>query len=135
MDRSIAILRTVAAVAFVACTLLVLVLSLMPGQEMPDLGIWDKAEHFAAYAGLGGLGALAFWHPRRPSVLRLLVFLWLLGVGLEVAQAFSPGRSPDAADAFANGIGACLGIVLLRSVLLPLYLAGRQKVSGNRPRS
>ncbi|SRR5690606_5026743 len=135
MDPLIAPLRPVAAVAFGLCALAVIVMSLLPGNEVPSLGFWDKAEHFVAYAGLGGLGALACWQRHRASVVRLLLLLWLLGAGAELAQAASPGRNPELGDAIANALGACVGVFLLRSALLPLYVGGLHRLRSVRRRS
>jgi len=135
MDPLIAPLRRVAAVAFGLGAIAVIFVSLLPGKEVPSLGFWDKAEHFVAYAGLGGLGALACWQRRRASVIPLILMLWLLGAGAELAQAASPGRSPELGDAVANALGACVGVFLLRSAFLPLYLVGLQRLRAIRRRA
>jgi VanZ family protein len=102
-----------ARVVFVGGLCLVIVGSLLPGAYMPAL-IDDKAEHFFAYAALAVAGTLAC-RTQRTRVLMAL-FLCILALGLEVAQAVSPGRSTEFADAVAGWMGICSALVLLRLV-------------------
>ena len=134
MDASVARLKPLAAIAFAVACIAVAILSLLPGREMPSLDVWDKAQHFAAYAALGGLGALAFWRPDRSWPLPLTACLALLGVALELGQAFSPGRQPETGDAIANVLGAGTGVVLMRSIFLPLYVLAVRCSRGRRAR-
>jgi VanZ family protein len=102
-------LRPVSRALFALGLLAVAVLSLLPAPEMPTLPkVWDKLEHFGAYAVLGLLGrfGLAAGWPA------MLVGLAALGAGLEFAQAFVAGRSCAFGDMIANLIGAALGILL-----------------------
>ena len=102
-------LRTVLRCVFAAGTLAVAVLSLLPGKEIPSLGVSDKIEHVAAYALLGLTGGFAF--PTRRAAMLLLVLLPLLGIGLEIAQLLVPDRSSEVADALADWIGAALPLL------------------------
>jgi VanZ family protein len=107
--------RRLARLAFYAVAAAVATLSLMPGTALPPASIGDKAGHVVAYAGLGVLGAAT----ARGAGGALLTLLGLatLGATLELLQTFSPGRSPELADALVNIAGACLGggaVVLLR---------------------
>jgi VanZ family protein len=104
------------AAAFYLGAGLVGVLSLAPGGALPEVPVDDKAEHALAYAALGLLGAAS-----SHGTARLIVGLAVYGTALELLQAFSPGRSPDPADALADIIGACVGVALgiaLRRVVL-----------------
>lgn len=88
--------------AFVVC--------LIPGREVPDLGISDKWEHSILHASLaiwfGGL------YPRsRYWIIALALFS--MGVVIEVAQgAMHLGRTADVRDVVANSIGIVIGIGL-----------------------
>ncbi|HEY8540307.1 MAG TPA: hypothetical protein VIL28_15680 [Steroidobacteraceae bacterium] len=89
----------------VAC---VVILSLMPGQKLPQVGVSDKVEHALAYA------ALTLWftgvYPRS-SYLRVAMGMFALGIGLEIAQGLLPfGREMEVLDIVANSIGVLLGI-------------------------
>src|SRR5215469_8564263 len=59
-------------------------------QVLPFLG-YDKLTHYSAYVGLAFLSILGF-EPRRGVVVALLMVL--VGVLIELAQRFSPGRTP-----------------------------------------
>jgi VanZ family protein len=114
--------KTVSRYIFAAGMVAVVVLSLLPGKDMPSVGVSDKIEHVVAYALLGLAGGLAF--PTRRAMLLLLVLLPILGIALEVAQLFVPERSAEVADALAGWIGTSL--TLLPLLLLRLSSAKRQ---------
>jgi VanZ like family len=104
--------------------------SLASGNEMSSLDKvlpflqYDKLMHFGAYAGLAFLSMLAF---ERRRGMALALSMILLGVAIELAQHFSPGRTPDFADAIANSLGVLSGLafgVLLFSNGLPRRRAG-----------
>jgi len=64
---------------------------------VPLLEINDKVVHYGAYGGLGFLSILAF---QRRSGIAVAVSMILLGILLEIAQRFAPGRTPDPLDAW-----------------------------------
>jgi uncharacterized protein YfiM (DUF2279 family) len=84
-----------------------IVLALVPARE--DAQHWfphsDKVEHAIAFAVLVGLG----WRGRFRSMLRLSIGLVLLGAAIEVAQSFTPTRSAEWGDLFADAAGITLG--------------------------
>lgn len=87
----------------------VVVASLLPASDLPDLHASDKAEHFGAYALLAA-GAVQLY-ARRLSWFAACIALALLGIGLEFAQgAFTTTRQMDAADALANSLGVLAGL-------------------------
>jgi VanZ family protein len=93
----------------------VTVTCLLPSQELPALGMWDKAEHCLAF------GAVAFWFGSI-VVRRDLHWVALAVVGfgglIEVAQgAMGLGREADWVDVLADTIGVLIGAAL---VLTPL---------------
>jgi VanZ family protein len=112
-------IRRVLSGAFYLASALVGVLSLVPNAAVPEMPVDDKTEHILAYAALGLLGGVA---SRRGILPRLVLGLGTYGAVLELLQAFSPGRSPEVADAVADIIGACLGagmaVVLRRAALI-----------------
>jgi VanZ family protein len=104
--------RTLASafkLAFVGATLMVAVLSLLPGNDLPAVGISDKFEHIIAYAVLALLGGLAI----PGATVLLAVGLSALGVAMEICQMVVPGRSAEIGDAVADAIGVCLSLVPL----------------------
>ncbi|HET6621395.1 MAG TPA: VanZ family protein [Dongiaceae bacterium] len=111
------LIRRVLSGAFYLASVLVGLLSLAPSAAVPEIPVDDKTEHVLAYAVLGLLGGVA----SRRGIPRLVLGLGAYGAVLELLQAFSPGRAPEAADAVADIIGACLGagmaVVLRRAAL------------------
>lgn len=82
---------------------------LVPGQELPVALEWnDKLSHFAGH----GLMALYFSGiVARRSWWKILVFLVMFGIAIELAQYFMhAGREGDPRDVVANSIGALLGL-------------------------
>ncbi|MDP1631047.1 MAG: hypothetical protein Q8L66_06475 [Caulobacter sp.] len=97
--------------------------SLAPSSIPPGPGLWDKAQHAAAYFGLTVIGAWAF--PRRLTALAASLFA--AGVGIEILQSMmNLGRQGDPADALANTAGIAAGLILT--------LAARRLI-GDRPRA
>ena len=87
----------------------VVVASLLPAPDLPNLHVSDKAEHFTAYALLAA-GAVQLY-ARRLSWFAVCIALALLGIGLEFAQGtLTSTRQMDAADALANSLGVLAGL-------------------------
>ncbi len=74
-----------------------------------DAKLADKVAHFLAY---GALGAMAVWANLKLLSKRLGLALALAayGVLLEWLQGLGGVRSPELADAVANGLGALSGV-------------------------
>ena len=70
----------------------------------------DKVLHAMAFAGLSFIGCLAY--PSRIFVLAM--FLVFLGGAIEVAQGFTPDRSPELFDFLADVVGIALGYITYR---------------------
>ena len=102
--------RTITRMLFLLATAAVAVLSLLPQRDLPKVAVSDKLEHVLAYFVLAVLGSFGF--RERRSLLYLFVLLCAMGGIIEVLQAFSPGRSPDVADAIADGAGAATGVLI-----------------------
>lgn len=115
IDRRVLIRQQIGQVlriAFWACAVAVLVLSLAPvTTPMPSTG-WDKTNHLLAFATLSFLGRGAY--PGR----MIVVLAGLLGYGglIEILQSFTPDRAAEWADLLADGAGLLFGEVLARLV-------------------
>lgn len=85
--------------------------SLKPRVELP-LDFWqaDKVYHLLGYGWLATLPHWCFSNARRAFWASLLMIP--LGLGLEIAQEFVPGRSASLLDLGANTLGAVLGLAL-----------------------
>ncbi|RZT95258.1 VanZ family protein [Rivibacter subsaxonicus] len=94
---------------FVLAVLVALFFALKPASTEPEpIEYLDKLEHIAAFAVLMVLGVLAALRP----VWALALGLLALGIGIEIAQAFTPDRTPDVRDVVADAIGIVTGLLL-----------------------
>ena len=93
--------------AFFVGLLAVIILSVIPKEAVPSIGLPDILAHMAAYAALALAGGIAVRRAR--SVFMLAAGLLLLGAGLELVQALLPGRLASGYDMLANVVGITLG--------------------------
>lgn len=96
---------------------LIFFVSSVPGDQLPGR-FWDKLAHLMVYAGLGVLFLIPLADARLSRVTvkaaAIAVLLSVLyGVFDEVHQSFTPGRSPDVRDLFADALGAALGVAFM----------------------
>jgi VanZ family protein len=91
-------------------------LSLIPKIEFPlDFENADLVYHFLAYIWLSVLPFFSFPREKTAWVSALLMFP--LGIGLEIAQIFVPGRFFSPMDIGANSVGVTLGLCCAKLVL------------------
>ena len=86
------------------------IVSLVPGRSLPNLGVSDKLEHTATYA------VLTLWfaglYPRS-RYFWIGAGMFALGTGIEFAQgAMNLGRQRDYLDVIANTAGIGVGLML-----------------------
>lgn len=110
-----------ARLALIAALMAITTLALMPAQEVPATSGWDKLDHWAAFFTLAALADRAtagrrFWRLAFPLLIAY-------GIGIEVAQSFTPDRQADALDAVADTIGVIIYGGLRQ--LLPFVLSSR----------
>ena len=105
-----AIVRQASRTAFYFGLLLVIALSVIPQDAVPQTGLWDKTNHILAYAALAATGSVGY-RGLRVWVL-IAVGLLILGAALELAQSVLPGRFASVQDVVANAIGIALGSLL-----------------------
>ena len=95
--------------------LFITVMSLLPANNLPSLGVSDKIEHAAAYA------LLAFWFASvmgRWDYLYLFLALLAFGGGIEIAQGLlGLGREADLLDLAADAAGSVVGLGLAATPL------------------
>jgi VanZ family protein len=107
VDRPIQAVR----LAWLLCLTLVITGSLLPDNSLPmralaRLNIYDKIQHFGAYAVLAFLPAIH----ERPRVVKAIVFALIgLGVLLEFGQLLE-SRDFQIGDMAANTVGVFVGI-------------------------
>lgn len=104
-----------------AWALLILFLTLMPGKNMPDTGIWnfltfDKFAHFFCFSVLVFLLIIGLTKQHTYMLLRFRAVKYSLMIGIgygflvESIQAFVPDRTFELGDLLANTIGCFLGV-------------------------
>jgi VanZ family protein len=100
----------------VAYWLLLFTATHVPSSRLPlPLNLWDKAQHFGAYAVLAILLSLVFQKTSWSLAVRYAtVFVVVVSYGAldEWLQHFIPGRNPDILDFVADVLGATFGIVV-----------------------
>jgi VanZ family protein len=90
--------------------------SSMPSAPLPE-NVSDKSAHVLAYAVMGALvvRALGGGLPVRVTP-RVAIGAVLIATGHgvldELHQSYVPGRFADVADVYADGAGACIGLVV-----------------------
>lgn len=102
--------------------LIILVVSVIPGEDLPSLSIWepDKVMHAFVYGVLTAL--IYITRPQNAVFIKKLVFQAILlcilyGFFIELIQLVLPTRKFDILDALANTVGCFIagGIILLIS--------------------
>jgi len=94
-----------------AVVLYIAVSCLEPPRYVPDLHLWDKAEHALAFFGMSvWFGGLI----RRSRYPLIAVAMILFGGGIEIAQgAMGLGRDEDIMDLVADTVGIVVAMGLL----------------------
>ncbi|MPY74867.1 MAG: VanZ family protein [Alphaproteobacteria bacterium] len=103
-------LRKLGRAGFAISILAIVVLSLLPGDDLPDVDLSDKIGHFIAYAEIALLGILGY----RARTGTILAAVAALGGVLEIGQIYVPGRSADIVDFAVNGLGILAGYAAAR---------------------
>lgn len=79
-------------------------------RAVASIHVQDKVLHFVAYVLLASFSVLGIRGKLEAFV--AAGSMTLLGLLLEIAQHFVPGRSPEVADEVANILGVACGIAL-----------------------
>ncbi len=97
---------------FAGCLAVVFVtiMSLIPGQQLPSIGISDKIEHLVAYGGTTLLFAISGMRWRTLLLTALALTVW--GAIIEVLQPTLSNRTFDWFDMAANTTGVLLALTL-----------------------
>jgi VanZ family protein len=100
-----------------------LVLTSLPGNDLPDFKVSDKLEHFLAFCVLSMLLYLSlFVQGKYQRLKKYSSFFSLLIVGTyaaldELHQLFIPGRDCEYLDWIADFTGALAGVLIIRAIL------------------
>ena len=103
-------IRTVWLIVGMGLVMLVIYLSVAPAPEVPRVPGGDVVGHLLAYC------TLMFWFMQlaanRGSRALIALALIALGIALEFAQLYVPGRTYELTDMAANATGVFLGWVV-----------------------
>lgn len=101
--------------------LLILLLTLTPGENMPQTGLWEEFLNFDKVVHLSIFGAMVFLliislskqytflYLRRHAIGVSVATGILYGILIELIQNLIPGRSFEFADVIANSLGCLTG--------------------------
>lgn len=104
------LIRAIRVASWLA-VLVIIILSVTPGQLRPDVLGEKHLEHLTAYMGTAML--LATGYPGRSQSIKIGVLLSLCSVILEIVQLGISGRSSSVADFAASSLGAWVGVVVI----------------------
>lgn len=108
-------IQRLARLGGVLALLLIVWLSLIPGDMQTRTPLPKQGEHFIAYFFTAIVLAFALQHPRKHLFVACSLSLFA-GV-LELAQAFIPGRTAGIGDLAASCAGAVAGVVLASTIV------------------
>jgi VanZ family protein len=98
-----------ARIGLTVATIAITILALIPAPDVPVSTGWDKTDHWSAFFTLSLLANHSF--PKK-SLWWVAIVLVAYGIGIEVAQSFTPTRDADAMDVVADSVGI-LGYIVL----------------------
>ena len=99
----------------ISSLLIVLIVTLMPGDGKVAGNYWDKVIHFAVFLFLSI--SICNKYIKSKKLIEILFFAIALGFSTEVIQQFIPGRNMDIYDAIADTIGVIIGFYFFRKKL------------------
>lgn len=105
-----------ARLGLLVAVVVITTLALMPATAVPISSGWDKLDHWSAFFALSFLANHAF--PQRSFWRVIALALVVYGIGIEIAQSFTPDRDADAMDVVADSIGILIYGVVLQMRLL-----------------
>jgi len=100
-------MKKLAKVVFIAYTLLIIVLALLPLQVQTTEG-GDKLQHWTAFF----LWAILFRYSFKESYWGIFFYSLFLGAFIEIAQYFLPYRTAEYGDFTADLFGALCGMFI-----------------------
>jgi hypothetical protein len=96
--------------------LIIIILSVVPGDMRPHVLGNNHVEHFVAYFISGCLFAIGYQRPMQ--WLSSGVLLTICAASLEFVQLWIPGRTASVRDFEVSTIGACIGLLIIVAVRL-----------------
>lgn len=104
--------------------LLILVLTSLPGKDLPNVEMSDKVEHLLAFGGLGFLLNLSlriqdkFTLVKKYPAWSTILIVSAYAALDELHQIYIPDRSCDILDWTADTIGVTIGVIIMTLLIL-----------------
>lgn len=99
--------------------MLLLTATSLPGEDLPNIGVSDKIEHFTAYFILAVILNLALLVQSKYGIVKLrsslfaTIIISCYAALDEFHQLFIPGRSGDIKDWIADFVATCTGVLII----------------------
>jgi VanZ family protein len=92
---------------------ILLYMCLAPSKALPNVHLWDKAEHAIAWAVLAGVGLMLF----PTEAVAVAIFALGFGIAVEVLQGALPfGRDADWKDWLADCVGVAAALLVWAAI-------------------
>lgn len=104
--------------------IVIFILTSIPAESVPTVGISDKLQHLLAYCVLAMLLYLTliiqnkFPLLKRNAITFSIIILIGYGVLDELHQLLIPGRSGEVMDVVADVVGGIIGLIIVRLIVL-----------------
>lgn len=104
--------------------LLIFILTSIPGESVPSVGIDDKLQHLLAYCILSILLYLTltiqdkFLQLKKYSAYYTMIILFFYALIDEIHQLIIPGRQGEVMDVIADVIGGIIGLIIVRLIIV-----------------
>ena len=123
--------RWVTIVARATLVIAILAITYLATSPMPPVSfsVWDKANHFIAFATLAFLADYSF--PKTGWRKPVFLYLFIYGVSLELMQWFTKYRLLDYADIITNGIGLA-SYIAIRPALAYIAILNQLQTMENK---
>jgi VanZ family protein len=104
--------------------LLILILTSLPGADLPNVHVSDKIEHLLAFGGLGFLLNLSLRIQNKftivkkyPAISTVLIVSFYAALD-ELHQIYIPDRSCDILDWASDTTGVIIGVILMSILIM-----------------
>lgn len=104
--------------------IVIFILTSIPAESVPAVGVGDKLQHILAYCVLAMLLYLTliiqnkFPLLKRNAIAFSIIILFGYGVLDELHQLLIPGRSGEVMDLVADVVGGIIGLIIVRLIVL-----------------
>ena len=104
--------------------LLIFVLTSLPGNDLPNVKLSDKIEHFLAFGGLGFLLNLSLRIQNKFTLVKkypawsIILIVSAYAALDEIHQIWIPDRTCDIKDWMADTVGVTIGVIIMTILIM-----------------